>query len=114
MFPDKNSVELLNASLKILGIKAEIIHKGRGEGFAEELETEKFSLIVSDLFLIDGRSIVRNLRQGCYGKLNQKTPAVAYTALHFSDEELASCGFQEYILIPDFKNHLREIFKDLD
>jgi CheY-like chemotaxis protein len=98
----------------MLGIKAEIIHKGCGESFSKELETEEFSLIISDLYLIDGRTIIRNLRQGHYGTINKKTPAVAYTSFNSSAKELALCGFQEYILIPDFKNQLREIFKDLD
>lgn len=113
LFPDKNSLELLRVSLRMLGIKAEIIHKGCGESFAEELETEEFSLIVSDLYLIDGRTIVQNLRRGHYGEKNKKTPAVAYTAAYSSAKELAQYGFQEYIMIPDFKNQLREIFKEL-
>jgi len=99
---------LLKAELRNLNV--ELINLADPDEIKEALKKEAFDLIVSNTYVIPGEEIVRNLRQGVYGNLNKEVPAIAYTVVHFFNEreKCLEAGFNDYILIPDYKKMIRE------
>ena len=66
------------------------------------LEQDKFDLLVSEIYVIDGMDLVRNLRSGVYGCRNKNIPAIAFSAapIQGEKEKCLKLGFNEHFLIP--------------
>jgi len=74
------------------------------------LTKDKFDLIISQLYSIDGIDLIRNLREGGYGDNNKVTPAIAMNSIGLmgTEDKCLHVGFDACVVIPDIKHLLAE------
>jgi len=77
----------------------------------DALRNNIFDLIVSQIYpeaMIDGLSIIKNLRLGKYGNDNRTTPAIAHTTINLIDtpQECIEAGFDAFVPMPDTEHRL--------
>ena len=66
------------------------------------LREEVFHLLVTEIYVIDGIDLLRNLRAGGYGNNNKNIPAIALNgaAIAGEREKCLRIGFNEHFLLP--------------
>lgn len=66
------------------------------------LRQEKFNLLVTEIYVIDGLDLVRNLRTGNYNNENKSIPAIAFSAaaLNGEKDKCLRVGFNAYFTLP--------------
>lgn len=78
------------------------------------LTNDKFDLVISQLYSIDGIDLIRNLREGNYGDNNKNVPAIAISSIGLigTEDKCLHVGFNACVTIPDIKHLLaKEINK---
>lgn len=106
---------LMEKVVKTISEKIKVINQFEEDEIGKALRNQKFDLIVSDTHCVNGKKIIKHLRDGDFGELNRSTPAIAYTAISLHDEEkkCMEIGFNKYILVPDILELKKEIEKFL-
>lgn len=85
------------------------------------LAENKYDLIISQIYAIDGMLLIRNLREGAYGSTNSQIPAIALDSISLpgsAAEEISQkcshAGFNSCVTVPyKDKEFLKETKKFL-
>lgn len=66
------------------------------------LREETFHLLVTEIYVIDGMDLLRNLRAGSYNNENKLIPAIAFSAaaLNGEKDKCLRVGFNAYFTLP--------------
>lgn len=109
--PDQINKVTLNFLISKKFAKVDITNLSSTLSGEDALRNNTFDLIISQIYppaMINGLSIIENLRLGHYGNDNRNTPAIAHTSINLFNtaQECLEAGFDSFVPMPDSERRL--------